>query len=125
MPVSTWAGGSRVPTLICHCDPVLDTKGGNLVAVAMMVRRRALSLNEIATWFDRLTMSGCAPRNDRWGVGALRNDSRPVWFDKVGTHERPAAADGAQCRGWMNAISFRFPGGEPSAGEPPANNDVR
>ena len=44
---------------------------------------------------------------------------------KVGTHERPAAADGAQCRGWVNAISCRFPGGEPSAGEPPANNDVR
>ena len=30
----------------------------------MMVPRRVLNLNEIATWFDRLTMSGCAPRND-------------------------------------------------------------
>ena len=33
----------------------------------MVVCRRAFNLNEIATWFDRLTMSGCAPRNDRWG----------------------------------------------------------
>ena len=33
----------------------------------MMVPRHVLNLNEIATWFDRLTMSGCAPRNDRWG----------------------------------------------------------
>ena len=30
----------------------------------MMVPRHVLNLNEIATWFDRLTMSGCAPRND-------------------------------------------------------------
>ena len=54
----------------------------------MVVCRRVFNRNEIATWFDRLTMSGCAPRNDRWGVGAPRNDSRPVWFDKVGTRER-------------------------------------
>ena len=53
----------------------------------MVVCQRVLSLNEIATWFDRLTMSGCAPRNDRWGVGAFRSYSRPVWFDKVGTRE--------------------------------------
>ena len=43
----------------------------------MMVPRHVLNRNEIATWFDRLTMSGCAPRND----------SRLVWFDKVGTRE--------------------------------------
>ena len=33
----------------CHCDPVLDAGVGNLVGVAG---------NKIATWFDRLTMSG-------------------------------------------------------------------
>ena len=33
--------------------------------------------DEIATWFDRLTMSGCASRND----------SRPIRFDEVGTRE--------------------------------------
>ena len=49
----------------------------------MMVRRRVLNLNEIATWFDRLTMSGCAPRNDG-GVGARRND-------KMGTLSRRRA----------------------------------
>ena len=48
----------------CHCDPVLDTGVGNLVAVAMMVPRSVLNLHEIATWFDRLTMNGYAPRND-------------------------------------------------------------
>ena len=42
----------------------LRAQRGNLVAVAMMVPRHVLNLNEIATWFDRLTMSGCAPRND-------------------------------------------------------------
>ena len=46
----------------------------------MMVPRHVLNRNEIATWFDRLTMSGCAPRND----------SRLVWFDKVGTREHSA-----------------------------------
>ena len=62
----------RVPTLS------LRAQRGNLVAVATVVCRRVFNLNEIATWFDRLTMSGCAPRND----------SRPIWFDKVGTRER-------------------------------------
>ena len=42
----------------------LRAQRGNLVAVAMMVPRHVLNLNEIATWFDRLTMSGCAPLND-------------------------------------------------------------
>ena len=55
---------SRVPALICHCDSVLDAGLDNLVAVAMVVCRRVFNPNEIATWFDRLTMSGCAPRND-------------------------------------------------------------
>ena len=41
---------------VCHCDPVLDAGVGNLDEVAG---------NEIAAWFDRLTMSGCAPRNER------------------------------------------------------------
>ena len=50
----------------------------------MVVCRRVFNLNEIATWFDRLTMSGCAPGND----------SRPVWFDKVGTYEESA---GGRC----------------------------
>ena len=63
--------------LLCHCDPVLDTGVGNLGTVAMVVCRLVLNLNEIATWFDRLTMSGYAPRND----------SRPVWFYKVSTRE--------------------------------------
>ncbi len=46
--------------------PVLSLRAqrGNLVAVAMVISRRVFNLNEIATWFDRLTMSGCAPRND-------------------------------------------------------------
>ena len=52
--------------LICHCDPVLDAGVGNLGAVAMVVCRHVLNINGIATWFDRLTMSGYAPRNDRW-----------------------------------------------------------
>ena len=56
----------------------LRAQRGNLVAVAMMVTRRVLNPNEIATWFDRLTMSGYAPRND----------SRLVWFDKAGMRER-------------------------------------
>ena len=30
----------------------------------MVICRRVFNLNEIATWFDRLTMSGYAPRND-------------------------------------------------------------
>ena len=34
----------------------------------MVVCRRVFNLNEIATWFDRLTMSGCAPRNDKVGT---------------------------------------------------------
>ena len=72
-----------------HFNLSLRAQRGNLVAVAMVVCRRVFNLNEIATWFDRLTMSGCAPRNDRWGVGAPRNDSRPVWFDKVSTREGP------------------------------------
>ena len=50
----------------------------------MVVRRRVLNLNEIATWFDRLTMSGCAPRNDGGVVGVRRND-------KVGTLSRRRA----------------------------------
>ena len=29
-----------------------------------MVPRSVLNLHEIATWFDRLTMNGYAPRND-------------------------------------------------------------
>ena len=33
----------------------------------MVVCRRVFNLNEIATWFDRLTMSGWAPSNDRGG----------------------------------------------------------
>ena len=37
----------------------------------MVVCRRVFNLNEIATWFDRLTMSGCAPSNDRWGRALL------------------------------------------------------
>ena len=43
-----------------------------------------VQLNEIATWFDRLTMSGCAPRNDR------------ASFDKLGMsgHERKLAMTG-------------------------------
>ena len=60
-----------------HFNLSLRAQRGNLVAVAMVVCRRVFNLNEIATWFDRLTMSGCAPRND----------SRPVWFDKVGTRK--------------------------------------
>ena len=52
--------------LICNCAPVLDAGVGNLDGVAMVVCRRVFNLNEIATWFDRLTMSGYAPRNDRW-----------------------------------------------------------
>ena len=43
---------------LCHCDPVLDTGVGNLVAVATAVCRGVFNLIEIATWFDRLTMSG-------------------------------------------------------------------
>ena len=35
--------------LFCHCDPVLDAGVGNLGTVAMVVCRRALNLNEIAT----------------------------------------------------------------------------
>ena len=42
----------------------LRAQRGNLVAAAMVICRRVFNLNEIATWFDRLTMSGCAPRND-------------------------------------------------------------
>ena len=42
----------------------LRAQRGNLVAVAMMVPRSVLNLHEIATWFDRLTMNGYAPRND-------------------------------------------------------------
>ena len=49
---------------VCHCDPVLDAGVGNLDEVAMVVHRRVLNLTGIATWFDRLTMSGCAPHND-------------------------------------------------------------
>ena len=58
-----------------RCDALthfnLFKGGGNLVAVAMVVCRRVFYRNEIATWFDRLTMSGCAPRNDRWGCALL------------------------------------------------------
>ena len=39
----------------------------------MVVCQRVFNLNEIATWFDRLTMSGCALRND----GALRISPSP------------------------------------------------
>ena len=53
----------------------LRAQHGNLAAVATVVCRRVFRLNEIATWFDRLTMSGCAPRNDRWEY-APRNDNR-------------------------------------------------
>ena len=70
----------------------LRAQRGNLVAAAMVVCRRVLNLNEIATWFDRLTgcarvlnlneiatwfdrltMSGCALRNE----GALRISPSP------------------------------------------------
>ena len=59
----------------CHCEerpcpPVIASaawQSRRRSAVAMMIPRRVLSRNEIATWFDRLTMSGYAPRNDRWG----------------------------------------------------------
>ena len=37
----------------------------------MVICRRVFNLNEIATWFDRLTMSGYAPRND------MRETERP------------------------------------------------
>ena len=67
----------------CHCDPVLDAGVGNLDGVAMVVHRRVLNLTGIAAWFDRLTMSGCAPRNDRaalltmtgrwWGYALTRH----------------------------------------------------
>ncbi len=36
-------------TPLRHCDPVLDTGIGNLVAAATAVRRRAINLIEIAT----------------------------------------------------------------------------
>jgi hypothetical protein len=50
----------------------LRAQRGNLVAAAMVICRRVFNLNEIATWFDRLTMSGCAPRNDRgWAPYAM------------------------------------------------------
>ena len=55
---------SRVLTLICHCDPVLDAGVGNLGAVATTVRRRVLNLIEITTSLDKLGISGYAPRND-------------------------------------------------------------
>ena len=68
---------------VCHCDPVLDAGVGNLDEVAMVVHRRVLNLTGIATWFDRLTMSGCAPHNDRaalltmtgrwWGYALTRH----------------------------------------------------
>ena len=44
----------------------------------MVICRRVFNFNEIATWFDRLTMSGCAPRNDR------------ASFDKLGMILRQA-----------------------------------
>ena len=55
-----------------HFNLSLRAQRGNLDAVAMMVRRRVLNLNEIATWFDRLTMSGCALRNDGASFDRLR-----------------------------------------------------
>ena len=59
------AGYRLMRTHFVIATPALDAGVGNLVAVATVVRRRVFSLIEIATWFDRLTMSGCAPRNDR------------------------------------------------------------
>ena len=38
----------------------------------MVVCRRVFGLIEIATWFDRLTMSGYAPRNDKVGTRERR-----------------------------------------------------
>ena len=63
---------------VCHCDPVLDAGVGNLDEVAMVVHRRVLNLTGIAAWFDRLTMSGCAPHNDREVVGLCPHTSRRV-----------------------------------------------
>ena len=40
-------------------------------------RRERRSGNEIATWFDKLTMSGCAPRDDKLGT---RENAKP--FDR-------------------------------------------
>ena len=67
---------------LCHCDPVLDAGVGDPVAVATAVRRRMFNPIEIATWFDRLTMSGYAPRNDGLKWVRVRNIvgiSRVVW----------------------------------------------
>ena len=41
---------------LCHCDPVLDSGVGNLVAVATAVRWRVFSPIEFATSFDKLGM---------------------------------------------------------------------
>ena len=68
------------------CGPVRTHSCERSVAissrVAIVVCRRVFSLIEIATWFDRLTMSGCAPRNDKVGtkspvapVPALRHNA--------------------------------------------------
>ena len=83
-PLSCWGAGfyideqdgpdARGWSGVCHCDPVLDAGVGSLDGVAG---------NEIAAWFDRLTMSGCAPHNDRaalltmtgrwWGYALTRH----------------------------------------------------
>ena len=98
---------------LCHCNPVLDVGVGNLVAVATAVRRRAFSLIEIATWFDRLTMSGCAPRNDR-----LKR-VRPDGSVEAGAGSPAFAPDGrnAARRDCLTITLRRRPGG-PSG--PPA-----
>jgi hypothetical protein len=59
----------------------LRAQRGNLVAIATADRRRVFSLIEIATWFDRLTMSGFAPRNDRGtGVSQLSRNGIIQFF---------------------------------------------
>ena len=75
-PLSCWGAGFYIDEQdgqddrgvgVCHCAPVLDAGVGSLDGVAG---------NEIAAWFDRLTMSGCAPRNDK-GAGIA------TWFDRL------------------------------------------
>ena len=46
---SSWHKDRAFRFSSCHCDPALDEGVGNLVAVAMMVPRHVLNLNEIAT----------------------------------------------------------------------------
>ena len=88
------------PYLIRGWQSRRRSNGGSLTCV---------SLIEIATWFDRLTMSGCAPRNGmrlRLPPSPLPSPIKGEGVLRQAQDEREGKgiAGGCVCKGWAIAV---------------------